>query len=64
LSTKPLSSKEFRKRHHLQRGIIPGLKYLAYSPASLVDRRLWPALEAVQILRKTYGSNSYVARNL
>jgi len=27
-----------------------------------VDRMLWPALEAVQILRKTYGSSTYVAR--
>jgi len=40
---KPLSSKEFRKVHHLQRGITAGLKYLAYSPASVVDRMLWPA---------------------
>jgi len=59
---KPLSSKEFRKVHHLQRGPTAGLKYLAYSPASVVDRMLWPALEAVQILRKTYGSSTYVAR--
>jgi SAM-dependent methyltransferase len=59
---KPLSSKEYRKLHHLQRGITAGLKYLAYSPASVVDRMLWPALEAVQILRKNYGSSTYVAR--
>jgi hypothetical protein len=29
---------------------------------SAVDRMLWPALEAIQILRKTYGNNTYVAR--
>jgi SAM-dependent methyltransferase len=59
---KPLSSKEFRKKHHLQRGIAADLKYLAFSPVSVLDRMLWPALEAVQILRKTYGSSTYVAR--
>jgi len=59
---KPLSSKEFRKVHQLPRGLTADLKYLAYSPASVVDRMLWPALEAVQILRKTYGSSTYVAR--
>jgi len=58
----PLSSKEFRELHHLQRGITVGLKYFAYSPASLADRRLRPAIEALKILRNTCGSSSYVAR--
>ena len=61
---KPLSSKEFRKLYNLQRSIGADWKYFAYSPVSVVDRLLWPALEAVQILRKTYGSSTYMARKL
>lgn len=61
---KPLSSKEFRRRYGLQAGIAASLKYLAHSPVSVVDRMLWPAIEAVQILRKSYGSSTYVARKL
>ena len=59
---KPVSSKEFRKRKQLQSGIGASLKYFAYSPVSVVDRMLWPAIEAAQILRRTYGSSTYVAR--
>jgi len=61
---KPLSSKEFRKLHNLERGVAADLKYFAYSPVSVVDRLLWPALEAMQILRKTYGSSTYTARKV
>jgi SAM-dependent methyltransferase len=61
---KPLASKEFRKQHQLKRGIAADLRYLAYSPLSVADRMLWPAIEAVQMLRKTYGSSTYVARKV
>jgi 2-polyprenyl-3-methyl-5-hydroxy-6-metoxy-1,4-benzoquinol methylase len=58
----PLSSREFRRMHGLSKGLGASLKYLAYSPASVVERMLFPAVEAVQILRKTYGISTYVAR--
>jgi SAM-dependent methyltransferase len=60
----PLTSKEFRRIHHLRPGIAAALKYAAYSPASVVDRMLWPAIETAQILRKTYGVSTYAARKL
>jgi 2-polyprenyl-3-methyl-5-hydroxy-6-metoxy-1,4-benzoquinol methylase len=58
----PLTSKEFRRVHRLQRGITAALKYAAYSPASVIDRMLWPIVESVQILRRNYGVSTYVAR--
>src|SRR5712692_5032899 len=58
----PLTSREFRQVHKLPRGIVAALRYAAYSPASVIDRMLWPAIEAAQILRGTYGITTYVAR--
>jgi 2-polyprenyl-3-methyl-5-hydroxy-6-metoxy-1,4-benzoquinol methylase len=58
----PLGSREFRKLHNLPRGISASLKYAAYSPASVINRILLPAIEAGQILRRTYGISTYVAR--
>jgi SAM-dependent methyltransferase len=58
----PLTSKEFRRLHNLPGGIAASLRYAAYSPASVLDRMLWPAVEAAQILTKTYGISTYVAR--
>ncbi|HTZ48233.1 MAG TPA: class I SAM-dependent methyltransferase [Verrucomicrobiae bacterium] len=58
----PLSSRAFRRVHGLSKGIGTSLKYFAYSPSSVVERVLFPAVEAVQILRKTYGISTYVAR--
>jgi SAM-dependent methyltransferase len=60
----PLTSKEFRRLHHLPNGIAAALQYAAYSPASVLDRMLWPAIEAVQILTKNYGISTYAARKL
>ena len=60
----PLSSREFRRLHGMTKGFTASLKYLAYSPASVVGRILLPAVEAVQILRKRYGISTYVARKL
>jgi cyclopropane fatty-acyl-phospholipid synthase-like methyltransferase len=61
-SDAPLSSREFRRIHGLSKGIRTSLKYLAYSPVSVLERLLLPAVETVQILRKTYGISTYVAR--
>jgi cyclopropane fatty-acyl-phospholipid synthase-like methyltransferase len=60
----PLTSKEFRHLHHLPSGIVTSFKYAAYSPVSVLDRMLWPAIEAAQILTKNYGISTYVARKL
>jgi cyclopropane fatty-acyl-phospholipid synthase-like methyltransferase len=60
----PLTHREFRARHNLPRGLRASLKYFFYSPASVIDRMLWPAIETAQILRKNYGISTYVARKL
>ena len=58
----PLTREEFLRRYDLQPGFLSSLKYAAYSPASVLDRALWPVVETVQILRKTYGITTFVAR--
>ena len=58
----PLTSKEFRLERHLKPGIVAALKYAAYSPTSVIDRMLWPIIEGVQVLRRSYGISTYVAR--
>jgi len=60
----PLTSKEFRQVNHLRSGLLTALKYAAYSPASVIDRMLWPAIETGQILRKTYGVSTFVGRKV
>jgi len=32
------------------------------SPGLTIDRMLWPVIETAQILRRTYGMSTYVAR--
>jgi SAM-dependent methyltransferase len=58
----PLTSKEFRRLRGLKGGLVTALRYAAYSPLSVIDRMLWPVTETMQILRKTYGINTFVAR--
>jgi hypothetical protein len=60
----PLTSKEYRRVHHLPSGLVTALKYAAYSTVSVIDRMLWPVIETAQILRKTYGVSTYVAKRL
>jgi len=60
----PMTSKEFRAKYNLRPGLMTSLKYAAYSPTMVVDRMLWPVIETAQILRKTYGISTYVARRL
>jgi SAM-dependent methyltransferase len=60
-SDAPLSSREYRKVHGLSKGIEASLKYLWYSPVSVLERILFPVVEGVEILRKTYGVSTYVA---
>jgi cyclopropane fatty-acyl-phospholipid synthase-like methyltransferase len=64
LADVPLTEREFRARHNLPRGVRASMKYLAYSPISVIDKMLWPAIEAAQILNKSYGISTYVARKL
>jgi hypothetical protein len=58
----PVSSREFRKAHGLQRGFSAAMQYAAYSPAATLDRMLTPLVEAAQALRRTYCISTYVAR--
>jgi SAM-dependent methyltransferase len=58
----PLTSKEFRRVRKLPKGLGSALRYAAYSPLSVIDRMLWPVIEAGQILKKSYGISTYVAR--
>lgn len=60
----PLTEREFRARNNLHRSLRAALKYLSYSPISVIDKMLWPAIETAQILRKSYGISTYVARKL
>ena len=60
----PLTSKEFRRVRNLPNGIVTALKYAVYSPASVMDRILWPVIETAQILRKNYGVSTFVARKM
>lgn len=60
----PMTSKEFRRVNRLRGGVATALRYAAYSPASVIDRMLWPAIETGQILRKTYGVSTYVGRKV
>ena len=60
----PMTSKEFRAKYKLRSGLMASLKYAAYSPTMVIDRMLWPVIETAQILRRTYGISTYVARRL
>lgn len=60
----PMTSKEFRRVNHLRGGVVTALRYAAYSPASVIDRMLWPAIETAQMLRKTYGVSTFVGRRV
>jgi hypothetical protein len=60
----PMTSKEFRRARQLPNGFVTALKYAAYSPVSVIDRMLWPAIESAQILRKSYGVGTYVGRKV
>lgn len=60
----PMTSKEFRAKYNLRSGLVASLKYAAYSPTMVIDRMLWPVIEMAQIVRKTYGISTYVARRL
>jgi SAM-dependent methyltransferase len=60
----PLTSKEFRRLRGLPSGLVTSLKYAGYSPVSVIDRMLWPVIEAAQMLVKRYGVSTYVARKV
>jgi SAM-dependent methyltransferase len=56
-----LSSREFRRVQGLSRGLGASWQYLRYSPVSVAERALFPIVETLQVLRKTYGISTYVA---
>jgi len=58
----PLTKREYLRAHQLPRGWRASLRYFAYSPASVIERLFFPVIETIQILRKTYGISTYVAR--
>jgi SAM-dependent methyltransferase len=60
----PMARPEFFKRYNLKPGILSTLKYAVAQPLTGLDRALLPALTWIQILRKTYGISTYVARRL
>ena len=60
----PMARPEFCKRYNLKPGIIATLKYALAQPLTAMDRGLLPILTGIQILRKTYGNCTYVARRL
>jgi len=60
----PMARPEFFKRYNLKPGILATLKYAVAQPLTALDRTLLPLLTWIQILRKTYGSSTYVAKRL
>jgi SAM-dependent methyltransferase len=60
----PMARPEFFKRHNLEPGLLSTLKYAIAQPLTALDRALLPVLTGIQILRKTYGSSTYVAKRL
>jgi hypothetical protein len=60
----PMARPEFFKRYNLKRGILSALKYTVTRPLPSLDRDLLPVFTWIQVLRKTYGISTYVARRL
>lgn len=60
----PLTRPEFLKRNQLQPGLLSTLRFAMDSPFKAMDRALWPFIEIMQILRKSYGVTTYIARKL
>jgi SAM-dependent methyltransferase len=58
----PLSWEEFVQRKGLRPGLGALLMFAYRHPVTFLDRALLPLAEAIQVLRKTYGSATYVAR--
>jgi 2-polyprenyl-3-methyl-5-hydroxy-6-metoxy-1,4-benzoquinol methylase len=57
-----LNYREYLQLHQLRRGLASTLRHAAYAPSAVLDRILWPVIENVQILRRTYGNSTFVAR--
>ncbi|HEV2176385.1 MAG TPA: class I SAM-dependent methyltransferase [Terriglobia bacterium] len=56
------SRPEFLRRNGLRPGLLSTLKFTACYPAKVLDRALWPVIETVQTIWRTYGICTYVAR--
>jgi SAM-dependent methyltransferase len=64
----PSGRAEFLKLHNLKAGALSTLRFVVHEPATALwnglSRTLLPVVEAIQILRKTYGISTFVARKL
>jgi len=60
----PMARPEFFKHYNLKPGILATVKYAVAQPLTALDRALLPVLTWIQILRKTYGISTYVAKRL
>jgi hypothetical protein len=60
----PLNRPEFFQRHYIQPGLLSTLKFALDGPVKAVDHAFLYFIEMMQILRKTYGITTCVARKL
>lgn len=57
----PLSWEQFVRQQGLRPGLGALLKFACRHPVTFLDRALLPVAEGIQILRKSYGTATYVA---
>ncbi|MGH9344348.1 MAG: class I SAM-dependent methyltransferase [Terriglobia bacterium] len=60
----PLSRPQFIQTKGLRPGLRSSLQYALAYPLRTLDWALRPAVERIQMLRKTYGTSTYVARKI
>ncbi len=60
----PPSRPEFIRQHGLRPGFASSVRFAWHYPLRVLDRALWPVLERIQVLRRTYPVSTYVARRL
>lgn len=58
----PPTRPEYVKANRLQSGFLSSVKYAYAYPLRTLDWALRPAMERIQMWRKTYGTSTYVAR--
>ncbi len=60
----PLTRPDFIRCQRLQPSVLSTVKFAVENPLKALDRALWPAVETLQILRRSYGISTFVARKL
>jgi 2-polyprenyl-3-methyl-5-hydroxy-6-metoxy-1,4-benzoquinol methylase len=60
----PESREAFLRRKNLRPGALSTLRFMATNPLTALDRAFLPAVVAAQMLRKTYGIFTVVARKV